>query len=63
MSCKNIKRERINPKYIQNFRNILKDPDSGFVREMFGAYVLFPYADTEGNIKTILFIKALMLLI
>ena len=41
------------------FRNILKDPDSGFVREMFGAYVLFPYADTEGHYKNHPFYKSI----
>lgn len=41
------------------FRNRSDDPDSGFVREMFGAYVLFPYVDTEKQYKKHPFYKSI----
>ena len=41
------------------FENEAKDPYSGFVREMFGAYVLFPYADAEEQYKNHPFYKSI----
>lgn len=40
-------------------RGNTNDPDSGFVREMFGAYVLFPYADEKGIYKNHPFYKSI----
>jgi len=36
-----------------------KDPDSRLVREMFGAYVLFPYSDEKGDYKDHPFYKSI----
>lgn len=41
------------------FKNESNDPDSGFVRKMFGAYVLFPYADIEKQYKNHPFYKSI----
>lgn len=36
-----------------------KDPDSSLVREMFGAYVLFPYGDEKGDYKNHSFYRSI----